>query len=48
MAISDMKGTVSTTGMMNQPVKMPEGNINPQLPKETKSEQATAPKEQKL
>jgi len=48
MAISDMKGTVSTTGMMNQPVKMPEGNINPQLPKETKSEQATAPIEQNI
>ena len=48
MAISDMKGTVSTTGMMNQPVKMPEGNINPQLPKETKPEQATAPIEQNI
>ena len=32
MAISDMKGTVSTTGMMNQSVKMPEGNVNPKLP----------------
>ena len=32
MAISDMKGTVSTTGMMNQPVKMPEGKVDPKLP----------------
>ena len=32
MAISDMKGTVSTTGMMNQPLKMPEGNVDPKLP----------------
>jgi hypothetical protein len=41
MAISDMKGTVSTTGMMNQPVKMPEGNVNPQLP-QSKPETQTA------
>ena len=26
-----MKGTVSTTGMMNQPVRMPEGKVDPQL-----------------
>ena len=32
MAISDIKGTVSTTGMMNQPLKMPEGNVDPKLP----------------
>mgnify|MGYP001189621798 CR=1 FL=1 len=32
MAISDMKGTVSTTGMMNQPSKMPQGNVDPKLP----------------
>jgi len=32
MAISDMKGTVSTTGMMNKSVKMPEGNVDPKLP----------------
>ena len=31
MAISDMKGTVTTTGMMNQTSKMPEGKVNPQL-----------------
>jgi len=31
MAIKDMKGTVSTTGMMNQPVRMPEGKVDPQL-----------------
>ena len=27
-----MKGTVSTTGMMNQSVKMPEGKVDPKLP----------------
>ena len=44
MAISDMKGTVSTTGMMNQSVKMPEGNVNPQLPEsEPKTQTAEAP-----
>ena len=48
MAISDMKGTVTTTGMMNKNPSMPKGNINPQLPKETKSEQATAPIEQNI
>ena len=41
MAISDMKGTVSTTGIMNQSSKMPEGNVNPQLPK-SKPETQTA------
>ena len=41
MAISDIKGTVSTTGIMNQSSKMPEGNVNPQLPK-SKPETQTA------
>ena len=36
-----MKGTVSTTGIMNQSSKMPEGNVNPQLPK-SKPETQTA------
>ena len=31
MAISDMKGTVSTTGIMNDRPVMPKGNVNPQL-----------------
>ena len=44
MAISDIKGTVSTTGMMNQPVKMPEGNVNPKLPQpESTNQVAKAP-----
>ena len=44
MAISDMKGTVSTTGMMNQPSKMPEGNVNPKLPQPKSTNQvAKAP-----
>ena len=37
MAISDMKGTVTTTGMMNQRPNMPKAadiKINPQLPKQ--------------
>jgi hypothetical protein len=36
MAISDMKGTVTTTGMVNQKPNMPKPadiKINPQLPK---------------
>ena len=31
MAISDIKGTVSTTGIMNNRPVMPKGNVNPQL-----------------
>ena len=31
MAISDMKGTVSTTGIMNNRPVMPKGDVNPQL-----------------
>ena len=31
MAISDMKGTVSTTGIMNDRPVMPKGDVNPQL-----------------
>ena len=31
MAINDMKGTVSTTGIMNNRPVMPKGNVNPQL-----------------
>jgi len=33
MAISDMKGTVTTTGMMNQNQQMPKGKVDPKLPK---------------
>ncbi len=31
MAISDMKGTVTTTGMMNRRPVMPKGKVNPIL-----------------
>ena len=31
MAISDIKGTVTTTGMMNRKPIMPKGKVNPQL-----------------
>jgi hypothetical protein len=48
MAISDMKGTVTTTGMMNQTSKMPQGNVNPQLPKEPEAKQVVAPAEQNI
>ena len=41
MAISDMKGTVSTTGIMNQSAKMPEGNVNPKLPQAKSTNQIT-------
>jgi hypothetical protein len=40
MAISDMKGTVTTTGMMNKGPAMPKGKVDPKLP------QAEAPKPQ--
>ena len=33
MAIIDMKGTVTTTGMMNQNQQMPTGKVDPKLPK---------------
>ena len=36
MAISDMKGTVTTTGMMNQKQQMPKGRVNPKLPVQKK------------
>ena len=32
MAIKDMKGTVTTTGMMNQNQQMPTGKVDPKLP----------------
>ena len=41
MAISDMKGTVSTTGMMNQPPKIPKGNVDPKLPQPKSITQTT-------
>ncbi len=31
MAIEDMKGKVSTTGIMNQKPAMPRGKVDPQL-----------------
>ena len=33
MAIKDMEGTVTTTGMMNQNQQMPTGKVDPKLPK---------------
>ena len=48
MAIDNMQGKVSTTGIMNSMPSMPKGNVNPQLPQETKSEQATAPIRQNI
>ena len=41
MAISDIKGTVTTTGMMNQPSKMPQGNVDPKLPQPKSITQTT-------
>ena len=38
MAISDMKGTVTTTGMMNQKQQMPKGRVNPKLPVQKKEQ----------
>ena len=36
-----MKGTVTTTGMMNQPSKMPQGNVDPKLPQPKSITQTT-------
>ena len=43
MAISDMKGTVTTTGMMNQQTKMPKGKVDPKLPKPVVNKPKTQP-----
>ena len=48
MAIDNMQGKVSTTGIMNSMPSMPKGKVDPQLPQETKSEQATAPIRQNI
>ena len=36
-----MKGTVTTTGIMNQPLKMPQGNVDPKLPQPKSITQTT-------
>ena len=36
-----MKGTVTTTGMMNLPSKMPQGNVDPKLPQPKSITQTT-------
>ena len=38
MAISDMKGTVTTTGMRNQKQQMPKGRVKPKLPVQKKEQ----------
>jgi hypothetical protein len=43
MAISDMKGTVTTTGMMNQPTKMPKGKVDPKIPQPVAAKPNTQP-----
>ena len=48
MAISDMKGTVTTTGMMNKGPAMPKGDVNPQLPQKPEVKQAAVPVEQNI
>ena len=44
MAISDMKGTVTTTGMMNQNQQMPKGKVDPKLPKPVVAKPKAQPK----
>ena len=34
MAIDNMQGKVTTTGMVDKMPKMPEGNVNPSLPQQ--------------
>ena len=43
MAISDMKGTVTTTGMMNQQTKMPKGKVDPKMPQPVADKPNTQP-----
>ena len=38
MAIDNMQGKVSTTGMMNQKQQMPKGRVNPKLPVQKKEQ----------
>ncbi len=48
MAIDNMQGKVSTTGIMNNMPAMPKGDVNPQLPQEPEAKQAVAPAEQNI
>ena len=48
MAIDNMQGKVSTTGMMNTLPTMPKGDVNPQLPQKSETKQAVAPAEQNI
>ena len=48
MAIDNMQGKVSTTGMMNNMPAMPKGDVNPQIPQEPETKQAVAPAEQNI
>ena len=41
MAISDIKGTVSTTGIMNNRPVMPQGKVDPKLPTQEIPKQKT-------
>ena len=43
MAISDMKGTVTTTGMMKQQTKMPKGKVDPKMPQPVADKPNTQP-----
>ena len=48
MAIDNMQGKVSTTGIMNNMPAMPKGDVNPQIPQEPETKQAVAPAEQSI
>ena len=48
MAIDNIQGKVSTTGIMNNMPNMPTGNVNPQLPKKPEAKQVVAPAEQNI
>ena len=48
MAIDNMQGKVTTTGMMNSMPAMPKGDVNPQIPQEPETKQAVAPAKQNI
>ena len=48
MAIDNMQGKVSTTGIMNNMPAMPKGDVNPQIPQKLEAKQVVAPAKQNI
>ena len=47
MAIDNMQGKVTTTGMMDKGPAMPKGKVNPKLPTQKKEQEKQQPVENK-